>query len=804
MILRALLLLVGVAWLTGCDSKGSVNSLYRFPEGASLDMKDVKVQVNVSLGGNALNDVMTLNDGSFLLNAYSVDSNNLQVEMAYLTGTPTLDLPVTLASLQTTFDVLIRLPADLEPGADGYALHFQLKSSSGTELTQGNGVVESNLDALKGAVQANTEPSANIVDLSLASTLAYSMIKDMTDNLSAAKARQSYDEIVQVLRDQQTSIEGADVDTASKHTVFDYIQGMKAALQNKVVTLSDLQSTITEKLIAAIDAVDAAAETARAEKVATALTSKLKEFAQSVKSILASGNTTVEKVFKADAIGDLPDPDTISTAVFSPKAVAFTDTDDNATLGGKITITAPQVTSGITGYNVYFGGSTVASRKTKLIGKVAAGETLVLTMAAGTVIPTGATMFWVYPVSNVTELDVPSSLTFVNLIVPKAPKLKAGQTYRFGVSAKVGDTQNMTNEGGGDLTSCDFMFKNAPAAFEVAVSADKTTCVIKVAYIAQSGVNQTLEVMATNAVGNHTVTATLIQDARLTAPNLVDGSITFANDDAVGTIKNVTNSGGGDLTSCELTRKSAATYFTVGISSDGNTCAIELVEKPAGTYQETIVIRAVNDIDDSIGTYEVTSNGPDAPSLRIFLSSVQVLGDLRPDVPVKLDLGGIESADAICNNDGKKLRASATYKALVSNFPVRDKADKRPISVRFACSYSSNECGPEHSEDWVLSPNTTYVNASDQVIGTTTSEAIFSGNLTNSVGSSQTGVWTGTKSDWYPGPSCYDFTDNTSEPYGTYGAEDATTAGDMVADGLDRACNTPQYLYCVEQPPEAK
>src|SRR5690606_19354283 len=120
----------------------------------------------------------------------SLDRDGLQVEMGYIGGaSPAMDLPVTLASLQTSFDVLMRLPADLEPGTDGYALHFQLKSATAAPLTQSENV-EANLDALKGAVQANTEPSANIVDLSLASTLAYNLVKETAALLSGAQTRQ--------------------------------------------------------------------------------------------------------------------------------------------------------------------------------------------------------------------------------------------------------------------------------------------------------------------------------------------------------------------------------------------------------------------------------------------------------------------------------------------------------------------------------------------------------------------------------------------------------------------------------------
>lgn len=603
-LLGSLLLTFG---LVGCKEGGDkdVTDLYRFPIGAS-ETKDIQVQVNVSLGAGLADGTVDLESNQFVLNAFLIDASGLQVEIGRPGETPVLDLPVSLTGIETTFDAVVRVPIDAESGEDGYSFHFSLKqASSGLAATS-----SSNLDALRGAVVPGTAAVDNPVDLSLASTVAYGLLDSLAAGGSAKGLASAYADILLVLPANVFD----DVDAVTPHKFAAYVTGIIAKFQNAILTDKTLQSKVAEYVFAAIDA-DQTDETRAdaAQKFADAFTTQLKTMAQAVQDGLGTADSASAKVFKSGVIdtSKLPDPSTYDEGVYAPAAVAFTDKDLEATIGGSVVITPPSLTTGISYYNVYYGGDTRAKSQLKLAGKVAVDASpLALQIANGTTLPSGATRFWVFPVAKETQLDLPASGALKNIESLKAPILKQDEIISFAASATAGAKLPMTNTGGGSLTSCTFDYDPgfAPATFSIAVSSDKKTCIVNLDHTVTGAIVYSVQVTATNATGSSTVDATFEKVAALTAPDITSqSSYDFASTSVAGATLDLANTGGGELTSCTMDiiclvsgpECSPPNDFTVSVSDDGDTCTVTLNSTSRGTVWHLVTITATNAVGSS-------------------------------------------------------------------------------------------------------------------------------------------------------------------------------------------------------------
>lgn len=411
----AFLLLTLLLSMVACKGRNSVRDLYKFP-----NTKDVQVEVNVgytaTLNGE-INPSIDFSGRIFFLNAFALDADGQQVAMTLGGDDPVNDLPVTLASNHTSFNIIMRLPLDVQPGPTGYSFRFELKDASASSLrfldeTQ-------NLDALRGDVKAGTNASDNKVDLSIASTLAYQLIKNANADLLSSKTMTTYSAIIDDLKTQQSDLELV-VDTAATHSVSAYVEGMLSALGYKLITDKSLQAIIVTALLDTVQvgATDDATKNSIAETFAKSFTTLLSTLAQNAKTNLGDRTLNPAKVFTGQAINadSLADVSTISDAVFAPSGLAFTDTDSSTNLGGAITITPPLINRGVASYNVYFGGESRTDAKGALIGNVlvSGSNAVTLSLPAGTAQLT-YTRFWAFPLADGGELDLPATLVIVNV-----------------------------------------------------------------------------------------------------------------------------------------------------------------------------------------------------------------------------------------------------------------------------------------------------------------------------------------------------------------------------------------------------
>jgi hypothetical protein len=185
-------------------------------------------------------------------------------------------------------------------------------------------------------------------------------------------------------------------------------------------------------------------------------------------------------------------------------------------------------------------------------------------------------------------------------------------------------------------------------------------------------------------------------------------------------------------------------------------------------------------VDDGNGNSAVYTSGSATPSLpkKIFLSGTYIL-----------DGSGLTGIDAKCNND-KPSGVTGTFKALVGLG-----------STRRACI--SNNCatgGASENSNWVLQPNTAYVNLDNEEIGTTTASAIFTFPLSNSVDQGAArDVATGINGTWTNSSTshCGDWTANVWTVNFIRG-DNLSTSSNAISIGI-RTCDYVMSFYCVEQ-----
>ncbi|RYZ57890.1 MAG: hypothetical protein EOP07_08615 [Proteobacteria bacterium] len=399
--------------LLSCKSDKNVNDLYKFPA-----TKDVRVQVNVNLFSNGSPGFpIDLANRNLALNAFMIDGDAEQVSIKVDGGDFLSDLPVTLTGPSLSFPATLRIPVTVVSGTTGYSVRFQLRDRNSALLDSPG----TNLDALRGSIQAGTDPSANAVDLSLASTIAFKYLS-VSGSLSSNSALVAYTNILALVESKQKIIEQG-LDSSQLPAFATFVAAIKAGLDYQVLTDTSFQQKIADEVIKA-----AVNSPAALEAVAKNFASTLIAAASEVSASLSDVNSPIGKVFTAGFVdvASIPEPASFSNAVFAPSSVAFADNDSSVNLSGDIVIAAPLVQAGVAAYRIYFGGEGKSSTKT-LIGEIVANAATVKLSLLNQVQPSDATRFWVYPIASGVQLDVPASIGIFNLGgVNKAPAAPTG------------------------------------------------------------------------------------------------------------------------------------------------------------------------------------------------------------------------------------------------------------------------------------------------------------------------------------------------------------------------------------------
>ncbi len=161
------------------------------------------------------------------------------------------------------------------------------------------------------------------------------------------------------------------------------------------------------------------------------------------------------------------------------------------------------------------------------------------------------------------------------------------------------------------------------------------------------------------------------------------------------------------------------------------------------------------------------------------------------------NFGGISGADSFCMSDSNK-PVAGTYKAMITDG-----------STRVACTSSFCAAGgaSEHV-DWVLAANTQYTYTDGTtVIGATTSNGIFTFNLTHSLGTVgfPGGItWTGFDYDtknwvYLSGCTCSGWASSSSGVSGCYGSGASSDTDGNSITYYSQGCNNSARVYCAEQ-----
>lgn len=190
------------------------------------------------------------------------------------------------------------------------------------------------------------------------------------------------------------------------------------------------------------------------------------------------------------------------------------------------------------------------------------------------------------------------------------------------------------------------------------------------------------------------------------------------------------------------------------------------------------------------GGGSVNGSGSNVSSgLKIFATAATHNGGFKND-NLLVGSTAIEKADNFCQTDANR-PDSGTYKAILVDGVTRDALT--PL-------------------DWVLKPNTTYYQVTnDVVIGTTTSAALFGQNLENDIHdsfgvSSGNNVNTSTVYTGFADPvsytatsqNCAAWSDPTNASDALYGISYGKDGTEWQAPGAE-VCSLPSHIYCAEQ-----
>ncbi len=358
------------------------------------------------------------------------------------------------------------------------------------------------------------------------------------------------------MTEQTTSIEST-IDASRKPSLSTFAEAVTAAVKLNFANDQSLQTKIAQ-------IVEKNANN-NTEGFAESFTDVLKNFVIGAKTTLGENkDTAAAQIFKAESIASIsiPDPDTYTGVIYASAGMSFTDADMTSMLGGSITITPSSVETGIESYVVYFGGNNVASAKLKLVGSAAKGQSpLSVALDNGSALPTGATRFWVFPVTKKGELGLGTSIAITNIIMP------AGLTYATPAATYTAGsliTQNVASSTGGTITS----YTVSPA-LPTGLSMDAATGTISGRPTTTQGTSS-YTVTGSNASGSTTtvisiaVTAAAAASVSLSAPStMISGNSFVLSGTCSGELGAISVDIGNDTTA------------TAGVSTDPLSCTCE-------------------------------------------------------------------------------------------------------------------------------------------------------------------------------------------------------------------------------------
>ncbi|WP_244279577.1 DUF1554 domain-containing protein [Leptospira brenneri] len=160
------------------------------------------------------------------------------------------------------------------------------------------------------------------------------------------------------------------------------------------------------------------------------------------------------------------------------------------------------------------------------------------------------------------------------------------------------------------------------------------------------------------------------------------------------------------------------------------------------------------------------------------------------------NLGGIVGADNKCSSDANK-PSTGNYKALI----VDD------VNRRACTSVNCTSGGVTEQINWVLAPNTSYVQSSSPstIIFISDANGVYNSSLTNLISAAAAAIWTGIKNtsswDWQTDTAhtCTSWTDSVSGNCGTYGVTSWTDSRAIAIVSAYGSGGTLNNLLCVEQ-----
>ena len=434
LVLLALLLTAG-ACTEGSSSNGSQDfgggpgaqpNAVGQPNTAAVKL--VRSQVNVRLALNAPSLASTDAAGQRLeLRCEALDANGLPLTFLGADGEPVPALPVVLEGAATSLAVQVQVPAGVVPGASGYNLHFVLSPPGAADAQQRREAVRSALphashlaapasDAIRldavGSVAAGAPVEFSQVELSVASSLAYTLAQAMAADLDPRTMVATQKDLAGVLSKQQIELEG-EVDVSVAHALGNYLGALSAALQDAVLQRPDLQAQAAQALAARL--AGTASGSLAAANFASSFSSQVAQMGGNVAVAFAPGSNAGDNallgVFTAAATearirasNTLPG----STSALAPRGVVFVDVDIKDTIGGLVSITPPAVTLGVTGYRVYLGDASRSPASMRLVAQLQ-GDAASTTLPLGTVVPAGATTVWAESMTNGTSLGFASA-----------------------------------------------------------------------------------------------------------------------------------------------------------------------------------------------------------------------------------------------------------------------------------------------------------------------------------------------------------------------------------------------------------
>lgn len=267
------------------------------------------------------------------------------------------------------------------------------------------------------------------------------------------------------------------------------------------------------------------------------------------------------------------------------------------------------------------------------------------------------------------------------------------------------------------------------------------------------------------------------------------------------------NSATVNSNSFSVINNSTQTAVTGGVTSLGSNRYkfTPDIEYNSGTQY---IVNLTNDIKDSNGTSI-------RPTTLFFITAAKTKLMYVTNEKYWGNLGGISGADAKCQADTQCPNGKACKAIIMAS------------NERYACT-SKSACGGTNSKEWVLTPNTTYLNTESQIISTTNSAGTFGSDgvfvFNFPIKSDENKAWTGFDNYFMinKDANCQNWTIGDSginKLGGLYGNSANILPYAFTQDGggcskytnkvdygvyVDKQCNAPggcstRHLYCAEQ-----